>query len=117
MVDRCKKKGGIGLHIIRPRFQLVVICLLAGVFAGCGADGTVRHSSDAATGSASALPAYSTVFGTDAAKQESVSAVATDEKTAAKPFDFYSDGTPTHAQLETAAQEYEYWTTDETSLR
>ena len=117
MVVGCeKRKRGDFLHIVNKIYHLSLVCLLAGVLAGCGVDGSVRDSSDTLTGSASALPAYSTVFGTDAAKQKSVSAVAADEKTAAKPFDFYSGGTPTHAQLETAAQEYEYWTTDETSF-
>ncbi len=35
---------------------------------------------------------------------------------AAEAFNFYSDGTPTHAQLEAAAQEYEYQSTDENSF-
>ncbi len=100
------------MQSFKRRHYLPVLCLLAGLLAGCGAGGEVKESSGVSEGSASALPAYSTVFGTDAGESSVVSA---DDATA-EPFDFYSDGTPTHAQLEAAAQEYEYQSTDETSF-
>lgn len=97
------------MRSFKRKYYLPVLCLAAGLLAGCGAGGGVKESSGVMKVSASALPAYSTVFGTDAGE----SSVMSGDAVAEEPFDFYSDGTPTHAQLETASQEYVFWTADE----